>query len=164
MSRLARLVALLTAGMALTAHSAGLAGCYETPSTQDAQFPDFTMSKSLVLAQAAGSTMEFHFVDVGPNGNLCIAHGVASRVRKTGAETYRFAVAEGQDHEQSSPGFPNPACELRITATRQAVSVEPLSGNCHSYFLCGARAGVTGGFNRSTRTPLGTNGCRMLEP
>ena len=124
---------------------------------------DFNLGESLVLARKGYSQLDFHIGFVGPNGHLCTARGVAKRVRSAKDPTFVFERRAGETSDYSHVGSPSPACTLKIVAGSRSLSVSTIAGDCHSYFSCGARAGVEVNVPRKSRKNLGSGDCAMPE-
>jgi hypothetical protein len=153
--------------MALPTLAQDLSGCYRSralhpPSSPPAAPPAFVSGESLVLRQHSQSEIEFHFTTTSHDGNFCAAHGLARRVVKGNTTKFEFTRKQGED--AGSGLYPSPPCKIHLTVARGSLQLTSVAGNCDSYFLCGFNAHIDGKFSRSTRTELGTHGCKMPAP
>jgi hypothetical protein len=158
--RAAGTVLLAALAIPLPAASQDIAGCYER---SFGIHGDFHLGEWLTLAPKSSSELDFHISFVGVNGHVCTARGIAKRVDSQQRPTFLFERREGENPELSQPESPSPACTLRLVVGSNAISVRSTSGNCHSYFLCGARAGVEVTVPRKSRKKFGSASCAMPE-
>jgi hypothetical protein len=149
---------LSTIGFFSAAWAQDISGCYERSMGVHG---DFHLGETLVISRKGSSELDFHIGFVGANGHLCTARGVAMRTRLRKDLRYIFERSEGESPEFSQTGSPSPACTLELVVGSKSISARAIAGDCHSYFMCGARAGVEVTVPRKSKKKLGSTGCAL---